>query len=131
LAGISERPAYERVADDLRGKIAAGTYAVGDALPSTQALMSSYAVSSTVARRAVSELRNEGLVIGQPGKAVFVKATPESSESANASPEYLAIASQLSELKAAVADSMAAFDARIQRLEDAARAAGVDLRQDS
>ncbi|MEV6317200.1 GntR family transcriptional regulator [Streptomyces sp. NPDC051776] len=71
------RPAYQRVADDLRSQIASGALPVGEALPSTSRLVELYEVSTTVVRAAIKELRSEGLVHGQPGKAVYVKATPE------------------------------------------------------
>ena len=117
----SGRPAYEQVADDLRQKIVDGTYPVGEALPSTQRLMDSYSVSSTVARRAVSELRNEGLVVGQSGKAVFVKRVPDSQPAP--SPEFTAIMQRVDELKATVDGTMADLDRRLQEVEKAVRAA--------
>lgn len=78
-------PAYQQVAADLRDQISKGKLRVGDPIPSAAKLQERYKVSSTVAQRAVNELRAEGLLQGQPGKGVFVKATPESvaDESAN------------------------------------------------
>lgn len=71
-------PAYQQVAADLRRLIAAGDLPIGSAIPSTNELTKHYEVSSTVARAAVNQLRTDGLVVGQPGKGVFVQATPES-----------------------------------------------------
>jgi DNA-binding transcriptional regulator YhcF (GntR family) len=71
-------PAYQQVADDLRSKISEGVLKVGEAIPSAAKLQESYKVSSTVVQRAINELRGEGLLIGQPGKGVFVKAVPKS-----------------------------------------------------
>lgn len=71
---------YLQVADHLRGAIARGDLAVGDAIPSTSQLCEQFNVSATVARAAVKELQAAGLVRGQPGKAVYVIATPESVE---------------------------------------------------
>jgi GntR family transcriptional regulator len=71
------QPIYRRVADALRRQIAAGELAVGSAIPSTAQLTARFGVSSTVARAAVAELRADGLVVGQPGKGVFVRATPQ------------------------------------------------------
>ena len=71
-------PAYQQVADDLREAITQGALGVGDPIPSTTQLCAQYEVSATVARAAVAKLREEGLVRGQPGKAVFVVATPQS-----------------------------------------------------
>ena len=70
------RPKYVEVADSLRSAIAAGTYPVGGELPSTARLTESFGVSTTVVRAAIRELRDAGLVVGQPGKAVFVRAMP-------------------------------------------------------
>jgi GntR family transcriptional regulator len=75
LAAITGQPAYRQVANDLRGKVRAGRYAPGDALPSTAQLRDAYQVSITVVRAAINQLRAEGLVIGQPGKGVFVADT--------------------------------------------------------
>jgi DNA-binding GntR family transcriptional regulator len=40
-------------------------------------LTQAYQVSYTVIRAAIPELRAAGLVLGQPGKGVFVRATPD------------------------------------------------------
>lgn len=74
------QPAYRRIAAALRTRIVAGDLKVGDAIPSTAKLCAEFAVSATAARAAVSELRNEGIVRGQPGKAVYVVATPSTIE---------------------------------------------------
>lgn len=71
------RPAYQQVADDLRRRIAAAELPVGSAIPSTAKLSQAYGISVTVVRAAVAQLRADGLVVGQPGKGVFVRATPE------------------------------------------------------
>lgn len=67
----------QKVAADLRAQIADGRLGVGDAIPSQARLIERYGVSSSVTRKAVDQLRNEGLLAGQPGKAVFVQATPD------------------------------------------------------
>ena len=71
------RPKYVEVAESLRRAIASGQYPVGSELPSTARLTETFEVSTTVVRAAVRELRSEGLVVGQPGKAVYVRAEPE------------------------------------------------------
>jgi DNA-binding GntR family transcriptional regulator len=77
---MTGRPAYQQVADDLRSQIASGRLPVGEPIPSTAQLIQRYRVSSTVVRQAVARLRGEGLVVGQPGKAVYVRATPDEIE---------------------------------------------------
>lgn len=52
MSGPVGRPAYQRVADDLRRQIAAGDLPVGSAIPSTAKLTKAYQVSYTVIRAA-------------------------------------------------------------------------------
>lgn len=94
-------PAWRAVADDLRDQIAAGKLALGEAIPSTPQLMDAYGVSSTVVRHAVTQLRNEGLLVGHAGKGVYVTATPEQTQAAAA--DQAALAAQLEELRGMVA----------------------------
>jgi DNA-binding GntR family transcriptional regulator len=112
---VARSPKYQQVADDLRGKIANGTYPVGDALPSTSALMSSYGVSVTVARAAIKQLQTEGLAEGQPGKAVYVAGEPAPVEP---SAEFTEISRQIGELREALDSAMSRLDARIAALEE-------------
>lgn len=70
------RTLYALVAEHLHESIAAGRFAVGQPIPSTSRLCQQFGVSSTVVRAAVNQLRAAGLVTGQPGKAVYVVATP-------------------------------------------------------
>ncbi len=74
------RPKYVEVAERLRSAIAAGVYPVGGELPSTARLTESFGVSTTVVRAAIRELRDAGLVVGQPGKAVYVRAVPDAED---------------------------------------------------
>jgi DNA-binding GntR family transcriptional regulator len=92
------RPAYQQVAEDLRRRIASGEFPVGSAIPSTSKLASAHAVSITVVRAAVTQLRADGLLIGQPGKGVFVRATPEAIAERTATVDDLA--KQVGELRA-------------------------------
>lgn len=71
------RPKYVEIAESLRAAIAGGTYPVGSELPSTARLTEQFGVSTTVVRAAIRELRTAGLVVGQPGKAVYVRAEPD------------------------------------------------------
>jgi GntR family transcriptional regulator len=73
----SGRPKYVEVAAALRSGIRSGTYPVGGELPSTARMTELFGVSTTVVRAAIRELRDEGLVVGQPGKAVYVRAAPD------------------------------------------------------
>jgi DNA-binding GntR family transcriptional regulator len=81
---------YLQVADHLRQQISRGELAIGDPIPSTSKLCEQFGVSATVARAAVKELQSAGLVQGQPGKAVYVIATPEKVEQSTADLQHLA-----------------------------------------
>jgi DNA-binding GntR family transcriptional regulator len=107
LTAITGQPAYQQVATDLRRKIANGTYGVGDALPSTAKLMEAYNCSITVVRAAIRELQVEGLLIGQPGKGVYVQRVPDEAVPSGD------LAAQVATLAATVRD----LDARVTRLE--------------
>lgn len=93
-------PLYAGIARDIRQQITSGALNVGDPLPSTSELTRRYGVSATVARKAVEVLRNEGVVRGQPGKAVYVVARPEDAAAERATVEDLA--RQVAELRAEV-----------------------------
>lgn len=77
MTEVIGQPIYQRIAGALRAQISSGELAVGDALPSTRKLMEIHEASNNVVRNAVELLRQEGLVHGQPGKAVYVRATPQ------------------------------------------------------
>lgn len=96
------RPLYQKLADEIRSQIASGALAVGDPIPSTAELMKRHSASNTVVRAAVAELRNEGLLLGQAGKAVYVRAKPETVEEERVSLRTLG--AEMAELKSAVRD---------------------------
>jgi GntR family transcriptional regulator len=68
-----QRPPYLQVAAELRGAIEAGQYSPGDRLPSTRALADEYGIAPTTVQHAMRILRDEGLVVAQPGRAAFVQ----------------------------------------------------------
>lgn len=63
---------YARVADHLAARIAAGELSAGAKLPGERDLAAEYGVALGTARRAVSELRERGLVVTLPAKGTFV-----------------------------------------------------------
>jgi DNA-binding FadR family transcriptional regulator len=65
---------YERVAEDLAGKIAAGDHPVGRRLPSERDLAQAYAVSRPTIREAIIALELDGLVEVRLGSGVYVMA---------------------------------------------------------
>lgn len=107
------QPKYLELAKLLRQEIASGRYPVGSELPSTARLTESFGVSTTVVRAAIRELRTEGLVVGQPGKAVYVRATPDDSER----PGGAGLEEQLRELTEFVRTALDEIDTRLTALE--------------
>lgn len=57
---------YQEVAEEIRQKIADGTYGAGDVLPSIERLMEQYDVSRTTVRAALKLLTDDGLL--NPGR---------------------------------------------------------------
>lgn len=114
LTSNEARPMYRRLADDLRGQITRGDLPVGGELPSTSRLMETYGVSITVVRAAVRELRSEGVVVGQPGKGVYVQRVPESPADSD---DYTEIKQQIDTLRDALQDAVQELDQRLSRLE--------------
>lgn len=69
-AGI---PKHLSISEQLRQWILSGQYLPGDQLPSEHKLMAQFEVSRITIRRALSNLAQQGLVVSQHGKGVFVK----------------------------------------------------------
>jgi GntR family transcriptional regulator len=67
----SELPS-ERVAADLRRRIAAGEWQPGEQIPSVSQLATAYGVSRTTVQKAVRALVADGLVVTRHGWGVFV-----------------------------------------------------------
>lgn len=65
-------PTMDELLDDLRSKIKDGTYPPGTQLPSGRALADSYDVSHSTIQRAIATLREQGVLVGRPGRGVFV-----------------------------------------------------------
>lgn len=115
------QPEYRRLMQDLRRQIADGRLPIGQPIPSTASLGQQYGVSSTVVRRAVSELRAEGLLYGHPGKGVFVKAKPAEAVDERQVIERLAaglneVAAKVDSLQAADAETLEAVRREIAEL---------------
>jgi GntR family transcriptional regulator len=102
LTAITGEPAYRQIADDLRRRVENGEYGVGEVLPSTARLMEIYNVSNTVVRAAVRELQAAGVLIGQPGKGVYVAAKPARRE-AGVDAQLAALTEEVRELSERVA----------------------------
>jgi GntR family transcriptional regulator len=69
---VDPRPLHERIATDLRRQILAGDLPSGGKLPSTEQLKERFGASSASIQKAVTMLKEEGLVEGRAGSAVTV-----------------------------------------------------------
>lgn len=65
------RAAYLQIADEFKRKIRDGELAPGDKLPSEAELMTKHGVSRTVARQAISRLREDGYAISHQARAAL------------------------------------------------------------
>ena len=68
-----DRPPFRQIADQLRAEVDRGNLNPGDRLPSESYLMQHYDVARMTVRQAVQELRNEGRVVAEQGRGVFVR----------------------------------------------------------
>jgi GntR family transcriptional regulator len=93
---------YLQVADAIRSQISTGRLNVDDRIPSTADLAEQHGVSKGVVQEAVRVLKGEGLLIGQTGKAVYVRATPETAAAEAAA--LKTVDEQLAELRGEVHD---------------------------
>jgi GntR family transcriptional regulator len=67
------RPAYQRIANDLRARIASGDLAPGDQLPTQEELHEAYGAARGTIVRAIDQLVHEGLVVSRRPLGVFVR----------------------------------------------------------
>ncbi len=72
LSRTSAGTLYHQILQGLIGRIESGEIGVGDRLPSEADLVAEFGVSRTTARRALDELRRQGLVRREPGRGTFL-----------------------------------------------------------
>ncbi len=72
LSRSSAGTLYHQLLGVLKNRIESGDIGVGDRLPSEADLVRDYGVSRTTARRALDELRRQGLVRREPGRGTFL-----------------------------------------------------------
>lgn len=68
------RPPYQQLANHLRAVIEAGGFEPGEQLPSHQALAGTYGVAVGTVKRALSVLRDQGLITTRHGMGSYVRA---------------------------------------------------------
>jgi DNA-binding FadR family transcriptional regulator len=95
-------PDYQRLMDQIRAWITAGEYPVGAELPSITELEKITGRSRSVVREAIKRLQADGVVVGQQGKASFVKAVP--AQAASERQSIAALTEQVAELQQQMAD---------------------------
>jgi len=71
-----DEPPYEQIAQILRHAITSRQLAPGERLPTETKLAEQFGVARMTVRRAVQELRNEGLLIPASGRGLAVRAVP-------------------------------------------------------
>ncbi|AVH60037.1 MULTISPECIES: winged helix-turn-helix domain-containing protein [Streptomyces] len=70
-------PRWQQVYEQLRERIVDGTYPPGERLPSVVDVCAEFDISQVTARKALKELRAEGLAYMQPGIGTFVTELPQ------------------------------------------------------
>jgi len=98
-ANARRRVPYEEIAADIRVQIAAGKLEPGRQIGSLKELREHYGVAEGTVQSALRLLRDEGLIETFQGRGSYVLRTP--AEPAP-SPEYLALAAEVSRLAARV-----------------------------
>lgn len=68
------------VAEELSKRVLDGTLKPGEQLPTETVLCEQFAVSRTVVREAVAQLRSDGLLVSRQGRGMFVSQYPFSSK---------------------------------------------------
>ncbi|MFI1723344.1 winged helix-turn-helix domain-containing protein [Streptomyces sp. NPDC020489] len=119
MTEFTGRAAYLQIADEFKGKIRDGDLAPGDKLPSESELMTRHGVSRTVARQAISRLREDGYAISHQGKGSFAALPGEGVESKR-SPEFEQITKYLSEVR----QDVRRLAERMEQLEDLVKQQG-------
>ena len=82
---VPNQKLYQRIADSIAARIAAGIYAPGSRLPAERDLADQFEVSRPTVREAMIALEIRGMVGARKGSGIYVSTTP--TEQATAAPE--------------------------------------------
>ena len=105
---------YQRIAQDYGEKIRQGRLAAGTKLPGIRELSEEYGVAAGTVQRALTELRNAGLIYSHQGRGSFVSDSRGNAGHAGQDPTTLAIKA----LESQVAELSARLDKLEQRRDD-------------
>lgn len=94
---------YRDIYTDLRRRIAAGEWQIGDQLPDGGTLAEHYEASLNTTRRATNALRDEGVLRISQGEGTFLAALPQ--------PTNDELLQRLRGAQAAIGDAIAALEA--------------------
>jgi GntR family transcriptional regulator len=76
IDSLDPRPPYRQIADQIRAAIYAQELPPGAQLPSERELVQRFGTAPQTVRQALNVLKGEGLIIGRPGRGVFVREKP-------------------------------------------------------
>lgn len=91
---------YQRIAQDYGERIRQGRLAAGTKLPGIRELSEEYGVAAGTVQRALTELRNAGLIYSHQGRGSFVSDTSGKSAQDPTALAIKALQSQVAELTA-------------------------------
>jgi GntR family transcriptional regulator len=74
ISNASDKPIYEQIASQIKGKIMSGELLPGDLLPSMRLLAKELRISVITTKRAYSDLEKEGFIETVTGKGSFIAA---------------------------------------------------------
>lgn len=72
MANLMNQPMYQKIKDDILHQIKTNLLSPGDRLPTEHQLMQHYQVSRITVSKALSELKNEGVIERYPNRGSFV-----------------------------------------------------------
>ena len=108
------QPPYVVIAGSIRRKILDGTYGPGKRLPTAKAFAQEYGAAPMTVQNAIRLLREEGLVITQQGRGIFVSSEPNAPSAGHEpSPDYITIMASLDKVVA----ELGRLDSRVRELE--------------
>ena len=108
ISNASDKPIYEQITEQIKGLILSGALSPGDPLPSMRFLAKELRISVITTKRAYTDLERDGFLVTVMGKGTFV---------ADKNVDFLR------------EEKLRQIDQHLQAAIDAAREAGVPLRE--